>query len=73
VERDLPGGYLLIVELDPGIALGMPKVYPQQAFEDIWICPEDGDPWRGEHTTPYGVLDAATASEIIRDLRDVTR
>ena len=72
MERDLPGGRRIIVDLDPGITLGMPTHAPEQAFRDVWICPEDSDEWSDDHPTPFGALDAATASEILRDLTDIT-
>ncbi|MEV0134639.1 DUF4132 domain-containing protein [Dactylosporangium sp. NPDC050688] len=68
VERDLPGGAVLIVELDPGIAMGVPAQYPEQSLQDVWICPAGGDQWSRQHTVPFSVLDPATASELLRDL-----
>ncbi|WP_327004173.1 DUF4132 domain-containing protein [Dactylosporangium sp. NBC_01737] len=68
MERDLPGGAVLIVELDPGIAMGVPAERPQQSLDDIWICPEGGDRWSREHTVPFSTLDPASVSELLRDL-----
>ena len=67
-ERDLPGGATLIVELDPGIAMGVPTQYPEQSLQDVWICPAGGDQWSRQHPVPFSVLDPATASELLRDL-----
>ncbi|MDG6108578.1 DUF4132 domain-containing protein [Dactylosporangium aurantiacum] len=68
VERDLPGGALLIVDLDPGIAMGVPTQYPEQVFDDVWICPAGGNQWTRQHAVPFSTLDPATASELLRDL-----
>jgi hypothetical protein len=68
MERDLPSGRQLIVALDPGIVLGAPGDHPEQRLADVWICPADGDAWAAERTVPFGLLDAASASEILADL-----
>ncbi|MFG2041156.1 DUF4132 domain-containing protein [Dactylosporangium sp. NPDC048998] len=68
MERDLPGGALLIVDLDPGIALGDPAHFPEQRFSDVWICAPGADPWSRERSVPFSALDAASASELLHDL-----
>ncbi|GAA3195983.1 hypothetical protein GCM10010532_013730 [Dactylosporangium siamense] len=67
IERDLPGGATLIVDLDPGIAMGAPTEHPQQSLH-IWICPDGGNQWSREHAVPFSTLDPAAASELLRDL-----
>ncbi|MEV6929060.1 DUF4132 domain-containing protein [Dactylosporangium sp. NPDC051485] len=68
MERDLPGGAVLIAQLDPGILLGVPGEHPEQHLADVWICPPDADPWGRDRPVPFSALPAATASEVLRDL-----
>ncbi|GAA2337840.1 DUF4132 domain-containing protein [Dactylosporangium salmoneum] len=68
MERDLPGGAVLIAHLDPGIILGVPEEHPQQHLADVWICPPGADPWGRDRPVPFSALPAATASEVLRDL-----
>ncbi|MET7418725.1 DUF4132 domain-containing protein [Dactylosporangium sp. NPDC005555] len=65
--QDLPGGGTLIVDLDPGIAMGTPAEHPEQSLT-IWICPAGGDQWPRERTVPFSALDPVSASEVLRDL-----
>ncbi|GAA3295579.1 hypothetical protein GCM10020218_076870 [Dactylosporangium vinaceum] len=71
MERDLPGGRLLVVNLDPGIMLGLPNEHPDQHLADIWICPAGTNPWTSDRTVPLATLDAASASELLADLESV--
>ncbi|MFI5910168.1 DUF4132 domain-containing protein [Dactylosporangium sp. NPDC051541] len=68
MERDLPGGRLLVVNLDPGITLGLPNEHPDQHLADIWICPPDTNPWTTDRPLPFSSLDAASTSELLADL-----
>lgn len=57
IERDVPGGGTVTVGLNPGIAIGYLDYADEQTLEGI---PLDG-------------LDPITVSEILRDLREITR
>ncbi|MEW9533096.1 WGR and DUF4132 domain-containing protein [Microbispora sp. NPDC049125] len=57
IERDVPGGGAVTIGLDPGIAIGYLDFADEQTLEGIAL---DG-------------LDPITASEILRDLREITR
>ena len=48
--------------------MGVPTQHPEQALDDIWICPAGGNQWTRQHTVPFSTLDRATASELLRDL-----
>ncbi|MEU7867179.1 DUF4132 domain-containing protein [Dactylosporangium sp. NPDC049140] len=69
LERDLPDGRRLVVELDPGITLGRrPDHHPDQHLRDVWICPAGEHPESSARTIPFSALDAAAASELLADL-----
>ncbi|MEV7807572.1 DUF4132 domain-containing protein [Microbispora sp. NPDC088329] len=57
IERDVPGGETVTVGLDPGIAIGYLDFADEQTLVEVTL---DG-------------LDPITASEILRDLREITR
>jgi predicted DNA-binding WGR domain protein len=63
------------VELDPGIIVGMPTEFAEQKLTHIYV--HDGTAYsswsRGNKgLIPLGKLDPVAASEIIRDLTDIT-
>ena len=57
IERDVPGGRTITIGLDPGIAIGYLDFADEQTLVELGL---DG-------------LDPITTSEILRDLRDITR
>ncbi|KAA9381386.1 DUF4132 domain-containing protein [Microbispora cellulosiformans] len=57
IERDVPGGGTVTVGLDPGISIGYPEFADEQTLTGVAL---DG-------------LDPITVSEILRDLREITR
>ncbi|MBO4270987.1 DUF4132 domain-containing protein [Microbispora triticiradicis] len=57
IERDVPGGGTVTVGLDPGISIGYPEFADEQTLMGVAL---DG-------------LDPITVSEILRDLREITR
>ncbi|GAA2374885.1 hypothetical protein Cme02nite_04240 [Catellatospora methionotrophica] len=73
MERDVPGNRIVMVDLDPGIAVGYIDMFPEQSLERIWVKgPGDGY-WHDRSKTTFDVLDPVTASEILRDLEEITR
>ncbi|MER7274288.1 DUF4132 domain-containing protein [Dactylosporangium sp. NPDC000244] len=63
MERDLPGGDVVAVGLDPGIALGpRPDRQPEQRLCDIRIRTPEG------RARPLAELDAASVSQLLADL-----
>ncbi|MEU8361080.1 DUF4132 domain-containing protein [Nonomuraea sp. NPDC048882] len=57
IERDVPGGRTYTIGLDPGIVIGDPDFADEQSLGELGF---DG-------------LDPITASEILRDLKDIAR
>ncbi|MEU6797630.1 DUF4132 domain-containing protein [Nonomuraea wenchangensis] len=57
IERDVPGGGTVTVSLDPGVAIGWIDMNETQTLVGVSV---DG-------------LDPITASEILRDLREITK
>ncbi|MBU2667105.1 DUF4132 domain-containing protein [Actinoplanes bogorensis] len=68
----LAAGTELRVDLDPGIAVGAMDIFPEQKLQRIWLYDGTGNYWRREGSLPLGRLDAVAASELIRDLTEVT-
>ncbi|MEU4240113.1 DUF4132 domain-containing protein [Actinoplanes sp. NPDC026619] len=63
------------VELDPGIVVGMPTEFPEQTLTHIYV--HDGSAYSSwsrstQGLIPLGRLDPVAASEIIRDLTEIT-
>ncbi|GHJ47587.1 hypothetical protein Cs7R123_49290 [Catellatospora sp. TT07R-123] len=74
MERDVPGNRTVMVELDPGIAIGVIDMFPEQKLPRVWIhSPGDTRWWAERSTTTFDVLDPVTASELLRDLEEITR
>ena len=74
IARPLPDGRVLYATLDPGIAVGNIAESEDQTFEGVWIS-RDGSAYClpvPERSDPFGTLDPVTASEILRDLTEVT-
>jgi len=74
IARPLPDGRVLFATLDPGIAVGNIAESEEQTFEGVWIS-RDGTGYClpvPERSDPFGTLDPVTASEILRDLTEVT-
>ncbi|MGC4892568.1 DUF4132 domain-containing protein [Micromonospora sp. DT31] len=74
LEREVPGGMAVVIDLDPGIAVGVVDMFPDQKIEAIWV----NDVPRGDWFPPggkarLGELDDVTVSEVLRDLAEVTR
>ncbi|GAA4965350.1 DUF4132 domain-containing protein [Actinoplanes utahensis] len=64
VER-ITGGLTVVIELDPGIAVGLPEELGDQKLEDIYVHGQAG-------RQPFAALGPVAASEVIRDLTLVT-
>ncbi|MFG2054642.1 DUF4132 domain-containing protein [Micromonospora sp. NPDC048930] len=74
LERELPGGRALVIDLDPGIAVGVVDMFPDQKLEAIWVNDRPEGEWYGrDGKVRFGDLDEITASEVLRDLAEVTR
>ncbi|MEV0608665.1 DUF4132 domain-containing protein [Polymorphospora rubra] len=74
MERPLPGNRTLVVNLDPGIIIGLVTEWKEQKLAEVWIKDGPGGDfgrWRKKEL-PFGVLDPVTASEVLRDLAELT-
>ncbi|MEU5940444.1 DUF4132 domain-containing protein [Micromonospora sp. NPDC047548] len=74
LERELPGNRAIVVNIDPGITVGMVDMFPDQKIEDVWVNDRpEGDWYPRGGKVRFGDLDEVTASEILRDLAEVVR
>lgn len=72
ILRPLADGGAVVVNLDPGIAVGIPHEFPEQKLTDIWVNDRrDGD-WRPRGARVFGELDAVTASEVLAEFTALT-
>jgi hypothetical protein len=75
ISRPLPGGGSVTVSLDPGIAVRHIAGFGEiQRFEAVFICPHrDGsDHYPRQDYPAFSTLDPIAASELLRDLTEVT-
>ncbi|MEU5878882.1 DUF4132 domain-containing protein [Spirillospora sp. NPDC047279] len=74
IYREVPGGLYVLINLDPGIQVGVVDMDPEQRLEYVWIGDHLHDYWSsrddGEHS--FAELDPVTASEVLGDLTDLT-
>jgi hypothetical protein len=68
VERELPGGVIAAITLDPGIVVSVVDEFPDQTLYKILVRQWDESHWR---TVRLGELDPILASEILRDLHQM--
>ncbi|MEH0846344.1 DUF4132 domain-containing protein, partial [Micromonospora sp. CPCC 205711] len=74
LERKLPGDRAIVININPGITVGVVDMFPEQKIEEIWVNDRPEGQWhaRGGRVR-FGELDEVTASEVLRDLAEVTR
>ncbi|WNV84677.1 DUF4132 domain-containing protein [Umezawaea sp. Da 62-37] len=70
ITRPVPGG-TLVVNLDPGIAVGVVTMFEEQRLTNVWLNDRGGD-WRPRGSRTFGELDPITASEVLADLSSLT-
>ncbi|MFI5841559.1 DUF4132 domain-containing protein [Catenuloplanes sp. NPDC051500] len=66
ITRPLPGRRTVALTMEPGIVIGDPTRFPVQKIDGPFVTEAPGD-----RHLPFGRLDPAIASEVIRDLRAV--
>jgi hypothetical protein len=72
IVRPSPGG-VVVIDLDPGIAVGAMDVFPEQTLSAIRLEPAGSDGWRYRaQPREFGELDPITASELLAELTEVT-
>ncbi|MBW5484363.1 DUF4132 domain-containing protein [Streptomyces bambusae] len=73
ISRRLGPSCHVVIELDPGIAVGALDQYPEQKLETVWLDTVPGDYFPvAEHRWKLADLDPVLASEILADLNDLT-
>ncbi|GHG95803.1 DUF4132 domain-containing protein [Streptomyces lanatus] len=72
-SRRIDGGKYLVIELDPGIAVGMVDELGDQTFRAVWLDDSPGDHYpRRNYPLRFAGIDPVIASEILADLTEVT-
>jgi hypothetical protein len=73
ISRRLPGDRYLVIDLDPGIAVGAVAALPDQTLRTVALAGSPDRLWRGGGpTNSFADLDPVTASEILADLTTLT-
>ncbi|MFK3735245.1 WGR and DUF4132 domain-containing protein [Streptomyces sp. NPDC088090] len=63
----------LVVQLEPGIAVGMPDEAPEQTLDTVWLDAHPGDHWPSRtYPLRFADLDPVTVSELLADLTELT-
>ncbi|MFJ8853899.1 DUF4132 domain-containing protein [Streptomyces sp. NPDC102437] len=73
ISKRLSDDCHLVIALDPGIAVGVVDMFPDQTLETVWLDSRPGDHWnRGEYRLRFTGLDAVAVSEFLSDLAELT-
>ncbi|MFI5896954.1 DUF4132 domain-containing protein [Actinoplanes sp. NPDC051513] len=73
IELKLGPKLEMSISLDPGIVVGMVTEFPEQKLTGVFLHDGTGTGWRSQSSRiPLGRLDPVAASEIIRDLTEIT-
>ncbi|MGW4806763.1 DUF4132 domain-containing protein [Kitasatospora sp. NPDC004272] len=73
IHKPLPNGRHLVIEIQPGITVGLPNEFGDQTFTAVRLDTDPDDHWRtGRTLVRLGELDAVTASELLVDLEELT-
>jgi hypothetical protein len=73
ISRAAGEGHFIVIDLDPGIAIGSLDIFPEHELHAIWISDQpDGWGRRDEDSVRFGDLDPVTASELVADLTELT-
>ncbi|MFB9193391.1 DUF4132 domain-containing protein [Actinomadura verrucosospora] len=73
ISRRLPGGRHIVIDLDPGIAVGAVDALPDQRLDAVGLADRPEQRWLGGGTTgSFADLDPVTVSEILADLATLT-
>ena len=57
----------VVVNLDPGIAVGSVTMFEEQTLTDVWLNTRGGE-WREGGSRTFDELDPITASEVLTEL-----
>jgi len=69
VQKTLPDGGALVIDLDPGLIAGAAMEWKEQKITGVWISSKGQVEWGSSAgDRPFSVLDHVSASELVRDL-----
>ncbi|MGW0522125.1 DUF4132 domain-containing protein [Crossiella sp. NPDC003009] len=72
ISRPVPGG-AVVMNLDPGITVGMIDMDPEHRIETVWLGDEpDWSYPKGKSARTFAELDPVTASELLAELTELT-
>ena len=74
ISREAGEGRFIVIDLNPGIAVGSPDIFPEHDLEAIWIMDNPDGYGRRDEEDPllFGDLDPVMASEVIAALTELT-
>jgi hypothetical protein len=73
ISRQVTEGRYVVIDLDPGIAVGVVDALPEQTLQYVWLGDRPTDFWPSRGASRrFGELDPATASEVLADLTELT-
>ncbi|MCX4736029.1 WGR and DUF4132 domain-containing protein [Streptomyces sp. NBC_01363] len=73
ISKRLGDDCYLVIALDPGIAVGVVDMFPEQTLETVWLDDRPDDHWtRRSHSLRFAGMDAVTVSELLVDLAELT-
>ena len=72
ISKPVGDGRAVVVNLDPGIIVGMVNEFPEQRVQHIWLNDSPDGDWSPTNPLRFGELDALTASELLADLTELT-
>jgi predicted DNA-binding WGR domain protein len=72
-SREVGPDRFVVLDLDPGIAVGYVDEWPEQSLNAVWLNVRPDDYWP-DRATPlrFGELDPVMASEVLADLTELT-
>ncbi|MFF3957879.1 DUF4132 domain-containing protein [Streptomyces sp. NPDC001890] len=73
ISKRLSDDCYLVITLDPGIAVGVVDMFPDQTLDTVWLGSRPNHRWnRAEYELRFTGLDAVTVSEFLSDLAELT-
>lgn len=72
IQRPVPGGRAVVINIEPGIAVGIVDEFPEQKLEAVWLSADGDGDWSPKGTLSFGELDSITASEVLTELFELT-
>ncbi|TDV43558.1 DUF4132 domain-containing protein [Actinophytocola oryzae] len=70
--RPVPNGHAVVVNLEPGLAVGAVDAVEEQTVQHVWLSGTGRGAWAPSPGPGFGALDPVTASEVLDDLTGLT-